>query len=239
MTGNRPSGSAPDRRELVGVADPGRLDFNQHLAGARPVEVDRFDDQGFTGFVTDAARVFIAGLSGGDSSSVPGRAAIATFRRSPHRNATNHCTRAGAPATMSYPFVISLRLAYAFSAVALGSRGRADISKVNGSVRIEAGQVAGDVSTVNGSITIGSEATVDEVETVNGSLTIGDRAKVALRETSTARSRSAPAPKLRTVSAAVNGSMTLGQGARIGGGLETSTARCDSTGPTSAAASRP
>jgi len=44
-------------------------------------------------------------------------------------------------------------LAFAFSAVALGAS--ADISKVNGSIVVEAGQQAGDVSTVNGSITVG------------------------------------------------------------------------------------
>jgi hypothetical protein len=30
-------------RELVGVTDSGRPDFDQHFAGARPFEVDRFD----------------------------------------------------------------------------------------------------------------------------------------------------------------------------------------------------
>ena len=45
-------------------------------------------------------------------------------------------------------------LVFAFSAVALGAAG--DISKVNGSIDVAAGQQAGDVSTVNGSITVGS-----------------------------------------------------------------------------------
>jgi hypothetical protein len=57
-------------------------------------------------------------------------------------------------------------LVFAFSAVALGSAG--DISKVNGSINVAAGQQAGDVSTVNGSITVGSGGQVRDVETVNG-----------------------------------------------------------------------
>ena len=53
-----------------------------------------------------------------------------------------------------------------------------DVSKVNSSIRIEAGQVVGDVESVNGSIHIEDGATTEDVETVNGSITIGDRAQV-------------------------------------------------------------
>ena len=38
-------------RELVRVADAGSLDLDQHFAGARPVEVDGFDDQRLAGLV--------------------------------------------------------------------------------------------------------------------------------------------------------------------------------------------
>ena len=37
--------------EFVGVADAGRLDLDQHLAGFRPVEIDRLDDEGVAGLV--------------------------------------------------------------------------------------------------------------------------------------------------------------------------------------------
>ncbi|MGH8241029.1 MAG: hypothetical protein ACREXP_28975, partial [Steroidobacteraceae bacterium] len=50
--------------------------------------------------------------------------------------------------------------------------GEGSVSKVNGSVRVEAGQSAGDVSTVNGSVTIEEGATAADVETVNGSVSI-------------------------------------------------------------------
>ena len=37
-----------------------------------------------------------------------------------------------------------------------------DIDKVNGAVRVEAGQQAGDVSSVNGSVHVGERATVQK-----------------------------------------------------------------------------
>ena len=66
-------------------------------------------------------------------------------------------------------------LLLAFSAVALGSSG--NISKVSGSINVEAGQQAGDVSTVNGSITIREDARVRDAETVNGSIKLHPRAE--------------------------------------------------------------
>jgi hypothetical protein len=89
-------------------------------------------------------------------------------------------------------------LAFAFSAVALGAS--ADISKVNGSIVVEAGQQAGDVSTVNGSITVGRGSQVQDVETVNGS--------VRLEELSTAASAET-----------VNGDVYVAAGSRIEGGI--------------------
>ena len=72
-------------------------------------------------------------------------------------------------------------LLFAFSAVALGSTG--NISKVNSSITVEAGQQAGDVSTVNGSITIQEDGRVRDVETVNGSIKIYARAQAEDVET--------------------------------------------------------
>jgi DUF4097 and DUF4098 domain-containing protein YvlB len=111
-------------------------------------------------------------------------------------------------------------LAYAFSAVVLGSAAGPDISKVNGSVRLEAGQVAGDVSTVNGSVTIGTDASAEEVETVNGSMQITDRARVRSAETVNGSIGLGAGAVVTEGVSAVNGSMTLGQGAQVGGRLE-------------------
>ena len=58
-------------------------------------------------------------------------------------------------------------LVFAFSAVALGAAG--DVSKVNGSIDVAAGQQAGDVSTVNGKLTLRRGARVEgRLENVNG-----------------------------------------------------------------------
>jgi hypothetical protein len=75
--------------------------------------------------------------------------------------------------------------------------GEGNISKVNGSVRVDAGQTAGDVSTVNGSVTIEDGATASDVETVNGSISIESRAQVRNVES-------------------VNGGISLGEDAKAG-----------------------
>jgi hypothetical protein len=61
------------------------------------------------------------------------------------------------------------------------------VSKVNGSVRVEAGQSAGDVSTVNGSVTIEEGATAADVDTVNGSITIERRCRKSRASTAASR----------------------------------------------------
>ena len=68
-----------------------------------------------------------------------------------------------------------------------------DVSKVNGSVRVEAGRTVGEVSSVNGSVRIEENVTAEDIDTVNGSITIGTRSKVASIDT-------------------VNGSITLDDG---------------------------
>ena len=58
-----------------------------------------------------------------------------------------------------------------------------NISKVNKSIHVPSGEVAGDVDTVNGSITIASGATVRSAETVNGSIRIEASARAESAET--------------------------------------------------------
>jgi hypothetical protein len=121
----------------------------------------------------------------------------------------------------------ALTLAYAWSAVALGSTSTVptetsigNVSKVNGSVRVEAGQQAGSISTVNGSVTIGAAARTEEVETVNGSVRIEDRAVVDEVETVNGGITAASGVEVRGDLETVNGSITLREGVRVGGGLE-------------------
>jgi hypothetical protein len=113
-----------------------------------------------------------------------------------------------------------------------------DVSKVNGSVRVEAGRTVGEVSSVNGSVRIEENVTAEDIDTVNGSITIGARSKVASIDTvngSVTLDDGVTADAIESVNGrmnlgadvrvdgdvtAVNGSMTLGRGAHVGGNLE-------------------
>ena len=109
-------------------------------------------------------------------------------------------------------------LLYAFSAVALGSSG--NLSKINSSIEVDAGQQAGDVSTVNGSITIGSEARVRDVETVNGSIRIDPRAEARSVETVNGAISLGEGAVVSEEVSAVNGTLTLRRGSRVDGRVE-------------------
>jgi DUF4097 and DUF4098 domain-containing protein YvlB len=111
------------------------------------------------------------------------------------------------------------------------------LSKVNGSVRVEAGQTAGDVSTVNGSVTIEEGATAEDVDTVNGSITIernttvksvesvnggislGEDAKASSVETVNGKMKLAERAQVSGDVSAVNGSADLAKGADVHGQL--------------------
>ncbi|MCK9539599.1 hypothetical protein [Dokdonella sp.] len=99
---------------------------------------------------------------------------------------------------MLIPFLM-LGLA-ACSASYTGGEGDGGFSKVNGAVKVEAGQQAGDVSTVNGAIQIGEGAQVAKASTVNGAIHLGPRSQ---------------AKQINTV----NGSISLGEGARVDGDI--------------------
>jgi hypothetical protein len=111
-----------------------------------------------------------------------------------------------------------LTLLFAFSAVALGATG--NISKVNGSISIEAGQEAGDVETVNGSINVGDDAHVRDAETVNGSIKLGARAQARNVESVNGSITLGENALVSDDVSAVNGKLTLRQGARVDGRLE-------------------
>ncbi len=126
-----------------------------------------------------------------------------------------------------------------FGVSALAPAQTADISKVNGSVQVTAGQSAGaistvngsihvndgahvrDVSAVNGSIELSGHSTADELSTVNGSITLGADSRIKGTATSVnGRIRLAPGAGIDGKLSNVNGSITLDR-AHIGGGIET------------------
>jgi DUF4097 and DUF4098 domain-containing protein YvlB len=123
--------------------------------------------------------------------------------------------------------------------------GEGGISKVNGSVRVEAGQSAGDVSTVNGSVTIeqgataedvntvnGSinvenDATVQSVESVNGGVSLGSGSKASSMETVNGTLRLAERAQVSGDVSAVNGSAKLAKGVVIQGELSNVNGKMD------------
>jgi hypothetical protein len=123
--------------------------------------------------------------------------------------------------------------------------GEGGISKVNGSVRVEAGQSAGDVSTVNGSVTIEegataedvntvngsinveSNATVQSIESVNGGISLGSGSKASSMETVNGTLRLAERAQVSGDVSAVNGAAKLAKGADIQGELSNVNGKMD------------
>lgn len=113
-----------------------------------------------------------------------------------------------------------------------------DISKVNGSIRVESGRQVGAVATVNGSIRIedsvtargvetvsgsidiGRDSSVGGVETVNGNVTLERNAKAESVEMVNGRLRLKEQAQVRGNVESVNGSIVLDKGTQVGGRLE-------------------
>lgn len=138
--------------------------------------------------------------------------------------------------------LISLLIALSLAGAAVAAD---DISKVNGTASVDAGQNAGDVHTVNGSVRIGSRATVQKASTVNGSVELGEGATAtAVKSVNGAVSlheQSRVSDDVQTVNGRVqlergadvkghlsnvNGEISL-DGAHVGGGIETVNADMD------------
>jgi NDP-sugar pyrophosphorylase family protein len=132
--------------------------------------------------------------------------------------------------------LFSVVIALSFAGAALAAE---DISKVNGTASVEAGQRAGDVGTVNGSVRIGDQAivekahsvngsvelgkgaTADEVHTVNGSVTLNDHAQIKGElENVNGRVKLEQGANVAGHLSNVNGDITL-ERAHVGGGIET------------------
>jgi len=84
-----------------------------------------------------------------------------------------------------------------------------DISKVNGSIRVSAGERVGDISSVNGGIDLGSDSVTAKLDTVNGRIDLDERVVIERAETVNGRIRVS-----RDVT--VHGSLTT-----VNGGIQT------------------
>jgi len=94
-----------------------------------------------------------------------------------------------------------------------------DISNVNQSIHIEAGDHAGRVSTVNGSIHIGANAVVGGASTVNGSLNLESRATADKVDTVNGSIHLEDGVQVHGRVHSVNGSLHIGNDADVAGDL--------------------
>lgn len=94
-----------------------------------------------------------------------------------------------------------------------------DISKVNRSIRVDAGETVDDVSTVNGSIDLGDGVRAGDVETVNGSIEIGRDAIVKSVDTVNGRISIGENGRADAVDT-VNGAIELGARTQVSGSVE-------------------
>ena len=104
-----------------------------------------------------------------------------------------------------------------FSAAAQAGSTGPDIDKVNGSIRVDDGQLAGDLETVNGSIRLGNHAKADSADTVNGSIEIGDDTELDSAETVNGTISLGERARVRKDVDSVNGAITLERGADVNG----------------------
>lgn len=94
------------------------------------------------------------------------------------------------------------------------------ISKVNGSIRTEAGQSYAKLDTVNGSIQLAEGSRATRVETVNGSITLSARTVIDKAETVNGSISAGEGSELGDAET-VNGAIRLGRGSSVRGDLET------------------
>lgn len=112
--------------------------------------------------------------------------------------------------------LLSLLIALSVSGAALADE---DISKVNGSATVEAGQHAGDVHTVNGSVRIGDRAVVQKASTVNGAVELGESASATIVKSVNGKVTLHANSKVSNEVETVNGTVQLDQGADVKGPL--------------------
>lgn len=94
-----------------------------------------------------------------------------------------------------------------------------DVDKLNGSIRVDAGQQMGALHTVNGSVRLAAGASADNVRTVNGDVSLGKRASAGSLATVNGSIELDGEARVKGEVRAVNGRIVLDKGADIGGHL--------------------
>jgi hypothetical protein len=131
-----------------------------------------------------------------------------------------------AQAAPTQPWNCLMRTALPLFGVTLGLffmsgcvQGGNGLDKVNGSVKVEAGQHVDNVGTVNGGIQIGHDAVVASAETVNGGIDLGPHAHANSLETVNGGIQIQTGAEVAHAASSVNGDLQLASGSRVGGKL--------------------
>jgi hypothetical protein len=112
---------------------------------------------------------------------------------------------------------VVIPVALAMACATAGTAAASDIDKINGSIRVDAGQQVDDVSTVNGSVRIGRDARARNVETVNGSVLLDTNATAESIDNVNGSISIEEGAKVAKDVESVNGSITLEKGADVTG----------------------
>ena len=149
---------------------------------------------------------------------------------------------------MNARFLILLPLLLLTTACVAGDDSDGGMSKVNGSITVEAGRAPADANTVNGSIHVEPNAKIEDASTVNGSISLGEHASAKSANTVNGAIKLDEGAQVAKGIESVNGALTLSQGAdvtghatnvnghisidgaHVGGGLETVDGDIDITG---------
>lgn len=116
--------------------------------------------------------------------------------------------------------LVLLLVAWAESGVSVAGDG-SSVSKVNGSVRAEAGQSYDSITTVNGDVHLGAGATADEARTVNGEIVVENDVKVGSLKTVNGSLEVGDGASVTREATTVNGSVQLGRRTQVGGDVTT------------------
>ncbi len=119
--------------------------------------------------------------------------------------------------TLTVPFT----LLFVVAAASMPALAQEKVSKVNGSIHAEAGQVYGKLDTVNGSIRVAGDVQTGKIETVNGSVKIGERAQTGAVSTVNGGVRLASGVIANGTVETVNGGIFSDRNSRIQGNVET------------------
>ncbi len=122
-------------------------------------------------------------------------------------------------------------IAWTPTAVSTAGEG-SSISKVNSSVRAQAGQTYDSLSTVNGSVHLERGVTAHSARTVNGGITLEDQARVGSASTVNGGVEVGPGGSIEREASTVNGRIRLAQGVQVGGAVTTVNGDISLTGAT-------